>query len=92
MELRGSLASLNRFLALPVRGQANATITPDSFSFGGSLRADVRGITEVPDGTYSGTAVLEDAGHGFGDFDITRRSPGPKLMIAADRDIQVEVS
>lgn len=28
-------------------------------------------ITEVPDGTYTGTAVLEDAGHGFGDFDIT---------------------
>ncbi len=28
-------------------------------------------IAEVPDGTYSGTAVLEDAGHGFGDFDIT---------------------
>jgi N-methylhydantoinase B len=28
-------------------------------------------IREVPDGTYRGTAVLEDAGHGFGDFDIT---------------------
>lgn len=28
-------------------------------------------IGSVPDGTYSGTAVLEDAGHGFGDFDIT---------------------
>ena len=28
-------------------------------------------IADVPDGTYSGTAVLEDAGHGFGDFDIT---------------------
>ena len=28
-------------------------------------------IAKVPDGTYSGTAVLEDAGHGFGDFDIT---------------------
>ncbi|MCP4381767.1 MAG: hydantoinase B/oxoprolinase family protein [Hyphomicrobiales bacterium] len=28
-------------------------------------------IREVPDGTYKGTAVLEDAGHGFGDFDIT---------------------
>jgi N-methylhydantoinase B len=28
-------------------------------------------IREVPDGTYTGTAVLEDAGHGFGDFDIT---------------------
>ena len=28
-------------------------------------------IAKVPDGTYTGTAVLEDAGHGFGDFDIT---------------------
>jgi len=28
-------------------------------------------IREVPDGTYSGTAILEDAGHGFGDFEIT---------------------
>ncbi|MEQ6249523.1 hydantoinase B/oxoprolinase family protein [Sulfitobacter sp. HNIBRBA3233] len=28
-------------------------------------------IAEVPDGTYHGTAVLEDAGHGFGDFDIS---------------------
>lgn len=28
-------------------------------------------ISKVPDGTYSGTAILEDAGHGFGDFDIT---------------------
>eukprot|EP01037_Dinobryon_pediforme_P014625 gene14625-14749_t len=28
-------------------------------------------IRDVPDGTYQGTAILEDAGHGFGDFDIT---------------------
>lgn len=28
-------------------------------------------IAKVPDGTYKGTAVLEDASHGFGDFDIT---------------------
>ena len=28
-------------------------------------------IKTVPDGTYSGTAILEDAGHGFGDMDIT---------------------
>ena len=27
-------------------------------------------IAKVPDGTYTGTAILEDAGHGFGDFDI----------------------
>jgi N-methylhydantoinase B len=30
-------------------------------------------IAEVPDGTYTGTAILEDAGHGFGDFEITAR-------------------
>jgi N-methylhydantoinase B len=28
-------------------------------------------IASVPDGTYRGTAILEDAGHGFGDFEIT---------------------
>jgi N-methylhydantoinase B len=28
-------------------------------------------IATVPDGVYEGTAVLEDAGHGYGDFDIT---------------------
>jgi N-methylhydantoinase B len=28
-------------------------------------------IKTVPDGTYEGTAILEDAGHGFGDFAIT---------------------
>jgi N-methylhydantoinase B len=30
-------------------------------------------IAQVPDGSYSGTAILEDAGHGFGDFEITAR-------------------
>lgn len=28
-------------------------------------------IKEVPDGTYTGSAIVEDAGHGFGDFEIT---------------------
>ena len=28
-------------------------------------------ISEVPDGKYSGTAILEDAGHDFGDLEIT---------------------
>jgi len=27
-------------------------------------------IATVPDGTYEGSAILEDAGHGFGDFEI----------------------
>ncbi len=30
-------------------------------------------IKSVPDGTYEGMAVLEDAGHGFGDMDIEAR-------------------
>ena len=28
-------------------------------------------IKDVPDGTYTGSAIVEDAGHGFGDFEIT---------------------
>ena len=28
-------------------------------------------IKEVPDGTYTGKALVEDAGHGFGDLEIT---------------------
>ena len=28
-------------------------------------------IKAVPDGIYQGTAILEDAGHGYGDFEIT---------------------
>jgi N-methylhydantoinase B len=28
-------------------------------------------IKQVPDGTYNGMAILEDAGHGFGDMEIT---------------------
>ncbi len=28
-------------------------------------------IASVPDGSYVGSAVLEDAGHGLGDFTIT---------------------
>ncbi len=30
-------------------------------------------IASVPDGTYDGAAILEDAGHGFGDFEIKAR-------------------
>jgi N-methylhydantoinase B len=30
-------------------------------------------IRAVPDGTYDGKAILEDAGHGFGDFEISAR-------------------
>lgn len=32
----------------------------------------MRGLIDaVPDGTYTGTSAIEDAGHGFGDLDIT---------------------
>lgn len=30
-----------------------------------------RFIADIPDGTYQGSAILEDAGHGFGDIAIT---------------------
>ena len=30
-------------------------------------------IASVPDGVYDGAAILEDAGHGFGDFEITAK-------------------
>ena len=36
-------------------------------------------IASVPDGTYEGKAILEDAGHGFGDFEI-----GAKVTIGGD--------
>ena len=36
-----------------------------------AIQMQVRGlIAGVPDGTYEGTAILEDAGHGYGDFEI----------------------
>ena len=48
-------------------------------------------IAEVPDGTYTGTAVLEDAGHGFGDFDITATVTieGESCHIAIDSPPQI---
>ncbi|MEZ5933271.1 MAG: hydantoinase B/oxoprolinase family protein [Alphaproteobacteria bacterium] len=30
-------------------------------------------IADVPDGIYTGTAIVEDAGHGFGDFEISAK-------------------
>jgi N-methylhydantoinase B len=36
-------------------------------------------VNEIPDGEYSGTAVLEDAGHDFGDMDISA-----KLTVTGD--------
>jgi len=41
-------------------------------------------IKTVPDGTYEGVAILEDAGHGFGDFEIKAKVTikGDKCHIA----------
>ncbi len=48
-------------------------------------------IKEVPDGTYEGIAILEDAGHGFGDFEIkatvTIKGDGCHIAIASPPQI-----
>ena len=48
-------------------------------------------IATVPDGTYEGSAILEDAGHGFGDFEIkaTVTITGDSCHIAIDSPPQV---
>lgn len=48
-------------------------------------------IAKVPDGTYSGAAILEDAGHGLGDFEIsaTVTIEGEKCHIAISSPPQV---
>jgi N-methylhydantoinase B len=43
-------------------------------------------ISDVPDGTYEGSAILEDAGHGFGDFEIKA-----KVTITGD-NCHIEIS
>jgi N-methylhydantoinase B len=43
-------------------------------------------IATVPDGTYESVAILEDAGHGFGDFDIKA-----KVTITGD-NCHIEIS
>lgn len=48
-------------------------------------------ISAVPDGTYSGAAIVEDAGHGLGDFEITATVTitGDSCHIAIDSPPQV---
>ncbi len=48
-------------------------------------------IATVPDGTYEGSAILEDAGHGFGDFEIKAKVTitGDSCHIAIDSPPQV---
>lgn len=48
--LDGEYRLLNEYLALPLRGQASATLTPDSLSFGGSLLTRLDGIESIPAG------------------------------------------
>jgi N-methylhydantoinase B len=50
-----------------------------------------RFIADIPDGTYRGSAVLEDAGHGFGDITITAtvRVAGDTLHIRLDSPRQL---
>jgi len=43
-------------------------------------------IASVPDGTYDGLAILEDAGHGFGDFEIKAR------VTIKDDNCHIEIS
>ncbi|MFW5688074.1 MAG: hypothetical protein ACOC1U_00760, partial [Spirochaetota bacterium] len=50
VQLEGGYAALNRYLRLPIRGQANATVTPDSLEFGGSILTEVTGFPEIPQG------------------------------------------
>lgn len=48
-------------------------------------------IKQVPDGTYEGMAILEDAGHGFGDFEIKAkvRIKGDNCHIAISSPPQI---
>ena len=50
-----------------------------------------RFIADIPDGSYRGSAVLEDAGHGFGDITITAavRVTGDTLDIRLDSPRQL---
>lgn len=48
--LAGEYDLLNEYLALRLRGQASATVTPESLSYGGSLLTRLEGFDEVPDG------------------------------------------
>jgi N-methylhydantoinase B len=43
-------------------------------------------IATVPDGTYESVAILEDAGHGFGDFEIKAK------VIIKDDNCHIEIS
>ncbi|MFW6288466.1 MAG: hypothetical protein ACOC2Q_01660 [Spirochaetota bacterium] len=50
VRLRGEFASVNQYLAFPFSGQASATITPDTLSYGGSLLTRIENVSDVPDG------------------------------------------
>ena len=44
-------------------------------------------IKTVPDGTYEGVAILEDAGHGFGDFFLQTLRIGLLVLIIVGADV-----
>ena len=48
--LHGAYAPYNEYLSLPFRGQATATVTPDTFSFGGSLLTEIHTMRDLPGG------------------------------------------
>ena len=50
VELHGDLEPINEFLELPVSGQANATVTPDSFNYGGSILGSIPEYLALPAG------------------------------------------
>ncbi|HKJ85457.1 MAG TPA: hypothetical protein VKA06_05245, partial [Spirochaetia bacterium] len=50
VRLRGEYESVNQYLGFRFSGQASATITPDSLSYGGSLFTRIEDVDSVPDG------------------------------------------
>lgn len=50
VQLDGDLSEFNEFLAIPVSGQASATLTPDSLQFGGSLLTSIPEFRGIPGG------------------------------------------
>jgi hypothetical protein len=52
VRLEGEFAEYNRYIESPIRGQANATMTADSFSYDGSVRTRFAGLPglEIPSG------------------------------------------
>lgn len=50
VRLSGPYDTYNQYLAVPVRGQANVTVTPQRVSFGGSLLSEIPEFSGLPSG------------------------------------------